>query len=256
VRGGRLAAASLCALLAACSTSGPTRPAAERDSAARPSSAPAQSADSGADRRRPDTTERGSPPRAETRDAAGDAVFRAAVERSEEPAPEAALQALGRALDSMRAGDWIQAELELEHIVSQYPGYAGPHVNLALVYKQDGRMAEARAALEQALALDPGHPAANNELGILLRNEGRFEAAERAYRQALETDPGYALAHYNLGVLLDLYLRRQSEALQHYELYQASLRDPDQTVARWIIDLRRRVGVNDESARVARKDGP
>ena len=68
-------------------------------------------------------------------------------------------------------------------------------------------------------------------------------------------NPDYGLAHYNLGVLLDLYLRRTSEALEHYEAYQASLAAPNETVARWIIDLRRRVG-NADAARVAQEDGP
>jgi lipoprotein NlpI len=128
-------------------------------------------------------------------------------------------------------------------------------VNLAIVYMRDGRTREARTMLDQALALEPGHAVANNQLGILLRNEGRFADAERAYELALATDPGYALAHYNLGVLLDVYLRREAEALEHYELYQASLSEPNENVARWIVDLRRRLGGNTTS-RVAQEDGP
>jgi len=93
-----------------------------------------------------------------------------------------------------------------------------------------------------------------SELGILLREDGKFEAAEAAYRRALETDPDHALAHYNLGVLLDIYLRRTAEALEHYEAYQASLAQPDETVGRWIIDLRRRAG-NGTGARVAQGEG-
>jgi lipoprotein NlpI len=105
------------------------------------------------------------------------------------------------------------------------------------------------------LAIDPAHAAANNQHGILLRRAGEFAAAESAYRQALETDPQYLLAYYNLGVLLDLYLRRPTEALEYYELYQSSLAEPDQKVGRWIIDLRRRVGAADNAARVAQEDG-
>jgi tetratricopeptide (TPR) repeat protein len=108
---------------------------------------------------------------------------------------------------------------------------------------------------ELALGVDPGHAAANTQLGILLREDGKFEAAEAAYRRALETDPDHALAHYNMGVLLDIYLRRTAEALEHYEAYQASLAQPDETVGRWIIDLRRRAG-NGSGARVAQGEGP
>lgn len=170
--------------------------------------------------------------------------------------PSAAAQAAHeRALAPLRAQNWIEAELELEQFVLLHSGYPGAYVNLALVYMHGDRRDEARAALEQALALDPDHAAANNQLGMLLRREGRFGESERAYRRALDANPDYALAQHNLGVLLDLYLRRQAEALEHYERYQRSADEPNEAVARWIIDLRRRLGVTDEAAQVARGEG-
>jgi tetratricopeptide (TPR) repeat protein len=173
-----------------------------------------------------------------------------------EPVPEAAAAAYARALDALRAENWLEAELELEQLTLEYPQFPGPHVNLALVYLNDGRRAAARTELESALGVEPGHAAANTQLGILLREDGKFEEAEAAYRRALETDPEHALAHYNLGVLLDIYLRRTAEALAHYEAYQAALAEPNETVGRWIIDLRRRVGNGGDAARVAQGDVP
>ncbi len=170
--------------------------------------------------------------------------------------PEAAAAAYARALAAVRAENWLEAELELEPLTLEHPEYPGPHVNLALVYLHDERRADARAALERALDVDPGHAAANTQLGILLREDGKFAEAEAAYRRALETNPDHALAHYNLGVLLDIYLRRTAEALEHYEAYQASLAEPNETVGRWIIDLRRRVGNGGDAARVAQGDSP
>jgi Tfp pilus assembly protein PilF len=173
-----------------------------------------------------------------------------------EPVPEAAAAAYARALAAVRGENWLEAELELEQLTLEHPEYPGPHVNLALVYLNDGRRTDARAALERALEIDPGHAAANTQLGILLREDGKFAEAEVAYRRALEANPDHALAHYNLGVLLDIYLRRAAEALSHYEAYQASLAEPNETVGRWIIDLRRRVGNGGDAARVAQEDGP
>jgi tetratricopeptide (TPR) repeat protein len=170
------------------------------------------------------------------------------------PVPEAAAAAYERALAAMRAENWLEAELELEQLTLEQPSYPGPHVNLAIVYLHDGRRDDARAALERALELEPGHAAANTQLGVMLREDGKFVEAEAAYRRALATDPEHALAHYNFGVLLDIYLRRTAEALEHYEQYQNSLAQPNETVARWIIDLRRRVG-NGEAARVAQEGG-
>jgi tetratricopeptide (TPR) repeat protein len=170
--------------------------------------------------------------------------------------PEAATAAYGRAMTAMRAENWLQAELELEQLTKEYSAYPGPFVNLAIVYLKDKRQDDARAALDHALAIDPGHAAANTQLGILLRAQGKFQDAERAYRKALATDPNHALAHYNLGVLLDVYLRKPAEALEQYELYQSSLATPDETVGRWIVDLRRRGGNGNDAARVAKGDAP
>src|SRR5690606_2578140 len=143
---------------------------------------------------------------------------------------------------------------ELERIVAAHPGLPGPHVNLAILHRKAGRDDAALLALERALALDANHPEANNELGILLRERGQFDAAEAAYRRALERRPDYALALYNLGVLLDLYMQRPAEALECYEAYQEAAAEPDERVARWIVDLRRRVPEEASSARLARGD--
>ena len=135
-----------------------------------------------------------------------------------------------------------------------YPDYAGPHVNLAIVFMATERDADAQAALNTALSLNPQHAQAHNQLGILARRQGRFADAEQAYEAALVADPNYALAHYNLGVLLDLYLHRAADALAHYEAYQALLPEPDKTVAKWIVDLRRRLGMNKAAARAATEE--
>jgi tetratricopeptide (TPR) repeat protein len=235
-----LSAAALALTLAACGSSAPRQAEvdAPRDAVAAPASAAAEPAPERRRNRRGD-----------------DAPAAEAAASPLEPVPEAAAAAYARALDALRAENWLEAELELEQLTLEYPQFPGPHVNLALVYLHDGRRADARAALERALAVDEGHAAANTQLGILLREDGEFDAAEAAYRRALETDPEHALAHYNLGVLLDLYLRRTAEALEHYEAYQRSLPEPNETVGRWIIDLRRRVG-NADAARVAQEASP
>jgi Flp pilus assembly protein TadD len=171
------------------------------------------------------------------------------------PVPEDVAAAHERAVAAMASESWLEAVLELEQLVAEHTEYPGPYVNLAIIYMHDGRADEARAALDKALAIDPMHAAANNQLGMLLRREGGFAEAEAAYRRAIATDPNYALAHYNLGVLLDLYLRRPEEALERYELYQSMLTEPNQTVGRWIVDLRRRLGLTDNATRVARETG-
>jgi tetratricopeptide (TPR) repeat protein len=239
--------------LAACGASTPRQASVERPKDVAPSEPKAEPAappaPATAKAEEPRRRDRGRGAERSDRAAAADATT------PDAPVPEAAAAGYARVLTAMRAEDWLEAELELESLTAEYPAYPGPFVNLAIVYLHDERRDEARAALDHALAIDPGHAAANNELGILLREQGKFDAAEDAYRRALATDPGHALAHYNLGVLLDVYLRRTAEALEHYEIYQQSLAEPDETVGRWIIDLRRRVGNGEDAARVAQEDG-
>ena len=163
--------------------------------------------------------------------------------------------AYDRALEAMDAGDLVEAELRLEQFVLEYPDFPGAYVNLAIVYEHDDRDEDARGMLDHALALEPTHATANNRLGMLLRKQGKFAEAEQAYLRSIESDPNYALAHHNLGVLLDLYLHRPADALPHYRRYQDLLAEPDAAVGRWIIDLERRVGVVDETPRVAQEDG-
>jgi tetratricopeptide (TPR) repeat protein len=239
-------------LLAACGSSAPRQAAVEQRAAVTP--APETSPRTALARPEPPSTESGRRERRSER-RAEDVPPGAAAADVSAPIPETAVAAHDRALAAMRAGNWLEAELELEQLTASHAEFPGPHVNLAIVYLHDGRRADARGALERALALDAGHAAANTQLGILLREEGEFAAAEGAYRRALATDPAHSLAHYNLGVLLDVYLRRAAEALEHYEVYQSTLAEPNETVGRWIIDLRRRVG-SGSAARVAQEDRP
>jgi len=176
----------------------------------------------------------------------------ATVEREKKPPPERAARSHEQAIALMTDERWDEAEAELTGLVAQFDEFPGPHVNLAIIYAREGRYTEALAATENALEIDPDFAPANNQLGMLLRREGRFDEAEAAYRRAIAADPAYAFAHLNLGILLDIYLRRPAEALEQYSLYQAALPEPDERVARWIIDLERRAGVG--SGAVAQGD--
>jgi Tfp pilus assembly protein PilF len=245
------ALALVAAALAACGASAPQKAAVDKPAvvaltgapAAAPAKAPAAKPEAAA-------SAKAEPARSQRR---GRRETPVPANPASEPIPAAAQSAYDRGLAAMRAEDWLRAESELGQLTRDYPAYPGPQVNLAIVYRHEGRTDDARAALDRALAVEPGHAAANNELGILLRESGKFEEAEHAYRRALETDPDYALAHYNLGVLLDVYLRRGAEAIEQYEAYQSSLAQPDKKIAGWLIDLRRRFG--GPAPQVAKENG-
>jgi len=171
------------------------------------------------------------------------------IEANLDEIPEKIQRSYDSAIAAMNKDDWLQAQLELEQIILEEPGYPGVWVNLALIYKLDGRVDEARTALEQAVVIAPEFAPANNELGVLLRERGDFLGAQKAYERSLAGDPANAIAHLNLGILLDLYLQHPAEALDHYKQYQATRSEPDEIVARWIVDLERRIQAGDRIAR-------
>lgn len=169
------------------------------------------------------------------------------IERSD--VPSKALTTYEQAVASMAAGDTIDAELRFKEFLLEYPDYPGAHINLAIIFAGRGDDAAAEHSLASALTLDPEHPVALNQLGMLRRRQGQFLEAEAAYLKAVTAAPDYALAHYNLGVLNDLYLQRLDAALQHYERYQ-EIAGEDEEVAKWIVDLERRIGAAERTANV------
>jgi tetratricopeptide (TPR) repeat protein len=169
------------------------------------------------------------------------------IERSN--APSKALTLYEQAVASMAAGDSIDAELRFQEFLLTYPDYPGAHINLAIIFVERGDDQAAEGSLTDALILDPQHPVALNQLGMLLRRQGKFSEAEATYLKAVTASPDYALAHYNLGVLNDLYLQRLDAALQHYERYQ-ELAGEDSQVTKWIVDLKRRIGIAQRTANV------
>lgn len=168
---------------------------------------------------------------------------------------DAARQEFAAALADMQAGHWMSAERRLRALEARQPALPGPRVNLAIVLRELGEADSAQELLEETVREHPDFAPAHHQLALLLREQGRFEAADAAYAAALAADPEYALAHFNRAVLNDLYLARPSVALLHFERYQDMHGDePDAEVARWIVELRRRVEA-DASLRVADSGG-
>ena len=176
------------------------------------------------------------------RPAAGEAASQAAAD-----IPAEARTRFEAATSMMAAGDLSEAELRLEAFVLEYPDYPGAWVDLAILHTAQEDDAAAETCITKALELEPLHAAALNQLGMLRRRQGRFAEAEDAYLKAVTADPEYALAHYNLGVLYELYMQQLETALQHFERYQ-ELSGEDEQVAKWIVDLQRRVSATQRTA--------
>lgn len=165
--------------------------------------------------------------------------------------PAVATTRYARALGYMDAGDDQRAASELENLRAKYPEYSGPSVNLGIIHQRNGRPDAAMAAFEQAANVCATCAIAHNQLGIAQRKQGRFAEAEKSYLRAIDADSGYKLAYFNLGVLHDLYTGKPDQALRYYRLYTEyeSVPELKKSVEKWIIDLERRLGVAQRTAK-------
>jgi tetratricopeptide (TPR) repeat protein len=117
----------------------------------------------------------------------------------------AALFRLGRADDAMA---------EYRAVLRQ-GGVAEAHYGLALVLRDQSRVAEAIEHLQEAIRLDPKHAAAQKTLGDCFVELERLADAAGAYERALALNPSDVVARYNLGSTL-ARSGRLPEAIEQY----------------------------------------
>src|SRR6202171_2242076 len=147
-----------------------------------------------------------------------------------------------RVVSYMRAGKAVEAELGFKQLSLQYPQFAAPLVNLAILQRKDGHLDQAEETLKSAVAHERGSAVAWNELGATQRMRGQFKDAAFSYEQAIAADPRYAPAWRNLGVLSDLYLGAPGRARTACEQHR-QLTGEDKPVSGWIAELRQRLGM-------------
>jgi Flp pilus assembly protein TadD len=157
------------------------------------------------------------------------------------PIPVELQQAFGDALILLRDEEFAEAETSLLDITQKFPNYAGPWSNLAIAQNKLEKYAEALVSVDKALLEDEKFCQALSLKGVILRELGQFKLAKEQYLAALACDPNDFLTLYNLGVLSDLYLHDNVTALSYYQQYLATQKQQDETVASWVVDLKRRV---------------
>ena len=231
------------AVLAACS-SGPKRPVmhpakpitrGEPAPAAAPAGAPAAGSATS-------TTPPVKPPSVAPRTANPTAPGVAAGVSAHPQVSPAARADFDRVVSYMRAGKAVEAQLGFKQLSLQYPQFAAPLVNLAILQRNDGHLEQAEETLKSAVAHERGSAVAWNELGATQRMRGEFKDAASSYEQAIAADARYAPAWRNLGVLSDLYLGDPGRALTAFEQYR-QLTGEDKPVSGWIAELRQRLGM-------------
>jgi tetratricopeptide (TPR) repeat protein len=103
-----------------------------------------------------------------------------------------------------------------------------PFLNLGVLQRKAGELAEAEALFREALAIDASFAPALYQLGTVLEYEGRVDEAVTALQQAAAADPAYAEPHFALSRIY----RRQGkskeadQALATFDRLHAPAREP------------------------------
>jgi len=114
-------------------------------------------------------------------------------------------------------GDLPQAEQYFQTAIARDPAFQSSYVNLADLYRSQGREAESRQALEDGLAVHPGDPALHLALGLALTRASMPAEALEHFRAAAARASAAPQYQYVLGVALGSSNRRQ-EALDTLRL--------------------------------------
>lgn len=142
-----------------------------------------------------------------------------------------------QALELMKGRKTAEAESAFLKLAQDFPDYAGPQMNLGILYAKSNRRDVAISAFSRAATMNPQNASAFNWLGIANREAGNYPRAQQAYEKALAVKPDYAAAHLNLGILLDEYLKQPAAALPHYQEYLLLYGKEDLRVLAWMAEI-------------------
>jgi len=134
-----------------------------------------------------------------------------------------------------RLGNGERAEADYQRAIRLQPAFIPPYVNLADLYRQQGRDADGERILRQALALHPHSADVHYALGLLLVRQKRGEEALAEFAKAAEQgadNPRYA---YVYAVALDSVGQRPKAVavLEHAQQRFTGDRDMVTALLQW-----------------------
>jgi tetratricopeptide (TPR) repeat protein len=143
----------------------------------------------------------------------------------------------------LRQGNLKDAREQLLGLTEKYPSLSGPWVKLGNIAEQNGKYDEAITHYKKAVSVNRNNVNAYIALGLAQRRQGYFADAQQTYIAALNIWRDFPEAHLNLAILYDLYADKAEEAQKHYEAYEFLTRDKDAKVHKWVVEVRRRSGI-------------
>ncbi|HKP00758.1 MAG TPA: tetratricopeptide repeat protein, partial [Nitrospiraceae bacterium] len=127
---------------------------------------------------------------------------------------EAALTWFGRAMELQDESPEAARRAYHEAICLQ-PTFIEAHLNLGLLYHDDGNLKDAEACYRRAVHYGPALALAHFNLAVVLEDQDDKDGAITAYKEALKSDPTFREAHANLAQLYER-LGRRRDAFRHY----------------------------------------
>lgn len=156
---------------------------------------------------------------------------------------EAARVSFLKARALLEQGELRQARRVFREMTRVYPELSGPWLQLAAIAEQREQPEQARKAYQKAVEVNPANVNAYLSHALFERHQGEFEQSRSVYLAALSVWRDFPEAHLNLGILYDLYMNRPEQAQPHYEAYDFLTGGTDPKVADWMIEIRRRTGI-------------
>ena len=121
-----------------------------------------------------------------------------------------------KAASAVNAGDYAEADKDLQEALQLQPGNVNLLLNQANLFRKTKRPEEAAKIYQSVLSVDPANAAALESLGYLARETGDDEAARKDFEKLAEIDPNDYVAYLAMG---DLFAetRKFSRAQENYE---------------------------------------
>lgn len=134
-------------------------------------------------------------------------------------------------VEYIKAGLYQEAERELKTVLSisnTIDAQIDVGMNLANIYRKQGKFKEAIDELNKVRKLNPDYFGAFNELGVVYIKIGQLQKAEEIWKEGLKIYPRYVHFHINLGLFY--FLKGQFSQARDY--FQSAIKcDPDAYLA-------------------------
>jgi tetratricopeptide (TPR) repeat protein len=141
-----------------------------------------------------------------------------AVARSQNPSSPSSVPSSKEAAAALAAGEFKQAENELQTILKSAPADVHALNLLAIVRVQQRREADAEVLFKKAIALQPDFAGAQAGLGLLYAQLGKDDLAIVPLQASLKLDPGRKDVE---AVLISIWRSQAHDAVEHNELEKA-----------------------------------